>query len=286
MTPKPNIVFDALGTQWYIESPGITEHESAIKKDLDTIVSTWSRFDTRSTVSKMSKTVGMYTLSPDDAQLLAWYRQLYDATGGLMTPLIGQTLVDAGYDVSYSLQPKNVIRTPPQWNDAIEVDGANVTIKRPVLIDVGAAGKGYAVDMVARRLGDTYCIDASGDILVHGEPMRIGLQNPENEAELIGVATITNQSICGSAVTKRAWGKWHHIIDPQTSEPVSDIIATWVIADSAMHADGLATALFFVTPERLEQLMLFQYCIVYRDGTVRYAGDSIEIFTEKVGSRA
>ncbi len=81
----------------------------------------------------------------------------------------------------------------------------------------------------------------------------------------IGVANIVNQSICGSATNRRAWRDFNHVMDPRTLLSVTDIVATWVVADSALVADGLATALFFVSPETLLSEYTFEYVIVRAD---------------------
>ncbi|TAL14093.1 FAD:protein FMN transferase [Patescibacteria group bacterium] len=281
MKPKPNITFEALGTEWMVEATDAQRLEAAISKELERIDHIWSRFRDDSLVSLIEQEPGVYELDVRDIGLMKWYQQLYAATDGLVTPLVGRALVDAGYDKNYSLKPKTTIHMPPKWDDTIALGTDSITIKQPALIDVGAAGKGYAVDQVAKLLTGAYCVDASGDILVRGSEMRVGLQSPYDDTQLIGVATIKNESICGSAVTRRAWGNWHHIINPKTARPVEDIIATWVIADSAMHADGLATALFFVAPEQLRQLVDFEYCIIYRNGTVKTKGQKIELFTKE-----
>ena len=273
--------FEAIGTHWWIESALADEQINRVHTLLEKIDKTWSRFRDDSMVMTMSQMVGEYPLSKPDVALLNWYHRLFEATDGLVTPLIGQTMSDAGYDQHYSLQPKSKINKTPDWDKVIKLGEQSITIKQPWLIDVGAAGKGYAVDRVAELLGDDYCVDASGDIKVGGRKMKIGLEDPRDPSKLIGVASIQNESICGSAVNRRAWGDWHHVINPKSSSPVSDIIATWVISDNAMQADGLATALFFVAPAKLQHLAPFRYCIMYKDGGIKMTNDkTITIFTE------
>ena len=53
-------------------------------------------------------------------------------------------------------------------------------------------------------------------------------------------------------------------------------MATWVIAPTAMLADGLSTALFFTPPERLREQSAqlgtdFDYVVVRHNGTVDYS---------------
>ena len=53
-------------------------------------------------------------------------------------------------------------------------------------------------------------------------------------------------ALAASAVNRRAWGDGlHHVIDALTGLPTASVVATWALAPDALHADGLATALFF-----------------------------------------
>ena len=281
---KQKLSFEALGTHWQIEQPsGFTPKlEAAIHAQLEHIDKTWSRFRDDSLVAKMAQQAGSYELSRADSDLLQWYRKLYDATDGAVTPLIGQTLADAGYDGQYSLRPKEAIRATPDWDDRLSLHNSTLKIKRPTLIDVGAAGKGFAVDAVATWLSDAYTVDAGGDIRLSGHTETIGLEHPLQPGMVIGTAQLNGGSICGSAGNRRAWGNgtWHHILDPRTSRPTTDILATWAIAPTAMHADGLATALFFAQPEQLQGLADFQFIVLYADGSVRHTKHKdIQLFT-------
>ncbi|RYF27149.1 MAG: FAD:protein FMN transferase, partial [Chloroflexi bacterium] len=141
-----------------------------------------------------------------------------------------------------------------------------------------------AVDIVANLLKKhdhtQFTVDGSGDIYTTRSEI-IGLEHPFDSSKIIGTASIQDKSICGSASNKRAWGEGlHHIIDPTTSKPTNEIIAAWAIADTAMHADGLATALFFVAPDILLQHIAFDYVIVHKDGRIAYSKNKdITIFT-------
>jgi thiamine biosynthesis lipoprotein len=149
----------------------------------------------------------------------------------------------------------------------------------PVTLDVGAAGKGRLVDMIAGLLDEAkleeYVIDASGDLLHKGSSHnRVGLEHPRKPGTIIGIVDVQNQSLCASADNRRTWGNGlHHIFDPETKRPVRDIIATWVMTDEAMIADGLATALFFVGPTVLAETYTFQYIRMHADGSLDYSHD-------------
>ena len=114
---------------------------------------------------------GTYTLPPDAAPLFSLYEKLNRLTGGRMTPLIGQLLADAGYDADYSFERRH-LRELPTWEAALEYAYPTLTIKQPGILDLGADGKGYLIDIIAAILhadGISVCIDAGGDILYHGD---------------------------------------------------------------------------------------------------------------------
>ena len=175
---------------------------------------------------------------------------------------------DAGYDASYSLRERKLIR-PDTWDDVLSYNHPELIVKKPVILDFGAAGKGYLVDIISdilkREQIYTFCVDAGGDMYFSSPsstPLRVGLENPENTQQVIGVATILNQSICGSSGNRRKWRNFNHIINPITLSSPKDIVATWVIAETTMLADALATCLFFVSPEVLQRHFTFEYVIV------------------------
>lgn len=245
--------FEAIGTVWAIESAfNIPDTLKAIiQKRIAEFDATYSRFRDDSLVAKLRQS-GLYTFPPNAKKIVAFYKQLYHVTGGMVTPLIGETLEHGGYDANYSLRPKSGIVTPPTWDEAMTWTGTAVEVKRPIVLDIGAAGKGYLVDIIANLLKNhsikDFVIDASGDVYHYGLRIeRVGLENPYDESKIIGIAKLQNQALCASSGNRRKWANdWHHIIDAKTGKPASDVVATWVVSDSTMVADGLATALFFV----------------------------------------
>jgi thiamine biosynthesis lipoprotein len=147
-----------------------------------------------------------------------------------------------------------------------------VITRRPLVIDVGAAGKGYLVDIVAAILERAgvrrFVVDASGDLRHAGDDeLRVGLEHPDDPRLAIGVANVRDGALCASAVTRRAWGDGvHHVLDARTGLPTRDVIATWVVADDAVLADALATALFFTDGDRLAASFPFAYARMLADG--------------------
>ncbi len=295
-----SFVFEAIGTRWQIDikTPllGIKKEsiEKQIKKRIEEFDKNYSRFRADSLVRKMAVKKGTYKLPADAEPLLTLYQELYKLTDGSFTPLIGQVLVDAGYDEEYSLKPGK-LSIPSAWEEvmslqlpppcrshglhfvsACHLPGVSVLIiKKPCLLDFGAGGKGYLVDIVGEILEEngvkTYTVEAGGDIRNRGGTvtLRVGLENPENTAQVIGIAYLGDKSICGSAGNRRRWANYHHIIDPFTLTSVQTILATWVISDTTMVADAISTCLFFVAPDILLKRYYFEYVILYSDFSIK-----------------
>jgi len=293
--------FKAIGTSWVIDiyedinASGSNillnkqqqdEILAKIMARIDAFDKAYSRFRPDSIVSRIAKSsvgkVDDYEFPADAKLLFETYYDLYKKTSGYFTPLVGQILVDAGYDADYSLIQKKELSWPPRLEDVMEFEVTShdvlndadsrcvLHIKKTVQLDFGAAGKGYLIDLVAKVLEENnyfnYCIDAGGDILHKDKKtIRVGLEDPENADQVIGVYELRNGSICGSAGNRRCWGNFTHIVNPKTLASPTEIIAVWVMADSALVADALTTCLFFVPANTLTDKYKFEYFILYKD---------------------
>jgi thiamine biosynthesis lipoprotein len=277
--------FEAIGTTWSIDiydvisSSELESLQKEISQRIELFDKTYSRFRPDSLVTKMSKEKGTYVLPKDAEPLVSLYKQLYEITNGAFTPLIGNVLSDAGYDATYSLEA-STLQHPKKWEEIVHYSSSKLTTTEPVILDFGAAGKGYLVDIIGtlfiKHGIESYCIDASGDMLYknkNDQPLQVGLEHPEDSAQVIGFANILNNSLCGSAGNRRAWGKFHHIINPHTLTSPKHILAIWVIAEQAIVADALTTALFFTNAKEIEKHFEFKYVIIKEDYTFEKSKD-------------
>lgn len=271
--------FEAIGTSWQIDTPArLRRHMRAeVTSLIERFDAAWSRFRGDSLVSGIAAAAGTWEL-PDEADLLlGLYAELHELTGGAITPLVGRTLSDLGYDADYSLRARSDPAPVPSW-DVLCWEPPNLTNAAPVLLDVGAAGKGCLVDLVvgvlqSHRL-DRFIVDAGGDLFHIGiDPIRVALEHPNDPTSAIGVAELApGQALCASATNRRAWGKGlHHVLDGRTGRPTEDVVATWVVAGSCMLADGLATALFCTDPARLVSRFEHEYVRMHADGRAEWS---------------
>lgn len=275
--------YEAMGTRWMITLWGCTARDSTcIEKEViqqtQVFEQLFSRFVKTSYVCLLSGRVGIFEVPPDFCNILLLYKKLYILSQKKFTPLIGSVLNDLGYDMKYSLTPKATIHNPFDFLEVVDVvDECTIELKESVFFDFGGIGKGYLIDKISSWLRLNGCqrflVDGSGDLFYegNGEEIRIGLEHPNDPKKVIGVATLKNGALCGSGCSRRSWGEYHHIIDPLSLRSPKDILATWVTADSAALADGLATCLFLSDPKNFQEDIAFEYCMLNSAYTIKYS---------------
>lgn len=274
-------LFEAIGTHWRIDAARHLDDDdrSAVSDRIARFDCDWSRFRGDSLVARIAaaRDGGEWRLPDDAAPLLGMYERLHAVTGGRVSPLVGASLERLGYDVAYRLRPSGEPLAAPAWSETLDLEpgdegGLRLRTRAPVTLDVGAAGKGYLVDIVgdllAARGAIETVVDGSGDLRHRGPAgIRVALENPANPTKAVGVVELRDAALCASSPSRRAWGDGlHHIIDAVTGRPVDGIIGTWAIAPTALEADGLATALFLAEPAALEADFGFAWVRMFRDG--------------------
>ena len=271
--------FEAIGTRWRIDtaSPLDSEVRSAVVRLTEDYDALYSRFRSDSAVAGLADAGGRLKLPAHGAALGRLYGTLYRLTGGSMSPLVGSVLEHQGYDAQYSFTPKGPPAPARPWDAALEWEGSVITARGPVVLDVGAAGKGQLVDLVGGLLADAghaeYLVDASGDMLHSGPaPVTVGLEHPYDPSRAIGTLQLRGRALCASASNRRIWADGlHHVVDACTGRSVATVVATWVLAEDTMTADALATALFFAEPEVLSAEFDFDFVQVFSDGHARFS---------------
>lgn len=137
--------------------------------------------------------------------------------------------------------------------------------QKGMIIDLGAAAKGYAADELAAILTEQginrAVIDLGGNIYVFGDkkagiPWKVGIKNPFNPDSTPALRIETaNMSIVTSGVYERFFesdGKqYHHILNTKTGYPVENgIISFSIMAASSFKADILSTSAFVLGIEK------------------------------------
>jgi thiamine biosynthesis lipoprotein len=229
-----------------------------------------SRFDPKSALRQLGTNVGV--ASPASEMLFELVRfalALAQETDGAFDPTVGVRMERRGFDREYS--SGRVERTGIEAHDSVsyrdvvlDAHQRTITLLRPLVLDLGAVAKGFAIDMAARELGvfENFAIDAGGDLYLggvntNGEPWSVGIRHPRDEHQLIETLRVSNTAVCTSGdYERRVPGDSpdldrdadHHIIDARTGVSASAVASATVVAPLAMVADGLATAAFVLGP--------------------------------------
>jgi thiamine biosynthesis lipoprotein len=252
------------------------EIRAAVAHTIDGYDAVYSRFRPDSRIAALASG-GSVELPPSGEALGSLYRTLHRLTNGAMSPLVGRSLEQLGYDAGYSFVPRGAPVPALVWDSTFEWNGTTVRSEQPVTLDVGAAGKGQLVDLVSAALRSAghpeHTVDAGGDMLHFGpSALRVALEHPYTPNSAIGVVTLQDRALCASASNRRRWADGlHHVLDATTGECVDTVVATWVLADDALVADALATALFLVPPEVLLAEFDFDYVRVHSEGSAQFS---------------
>jgi thiamine biosynthesis lipoprotein len=164
-----------------------------------------------------------------------------------------------GFDRHYATGERADTRAASDatWRD-VRCDAAaqTITIARPLVLDLGAVAKGFAIDLAVRELTPfvNFAIDAGGDVYLAGrrsggEPWTVGIRHPREDGALLGTLRVSDRAVCTSGDYERrtATGEGH-IFDPHTQGAASSIASVTAVASSAMVADAAGTAAFVLGP--------------------------------------
>jgi len=131
-------------------------------------------------------------------------------------------------------------------------------------LDLGAIGKGYAVDRavdILRYYGVTRALISSGTSSLYalGAPpgargWSISLRNPYDAEIAANVISLRNCSLSTSGNYEKFFElrkkTYAHILNPTSGKPVEDMLAAIVVAPRACDGDALSTAFYVLGVER------------------------------------
>jgi thiamine biosynthesis lipoprotein len=176
------------------------------------------------------------TLSPDALECLLIAADLSVATGRTFDPAYA------------SIRPPELAADLPPFT----LDPSTFTLTSAAIqlrLDLGAVGKGYALDCMADTLREwgvtSACLNSGGSSILalgsiapteNGWPVGFGEDRSYRTIPLIAA------SLSGSGIAE----KGAHLIDPRTGQPATRTTRTWALAPTAAQADALSTAFFLM----------------------------------------
>lgn len=207
-----------MGTVCEIEADDAAQIDRAFDeaKRIETMLSTWSE------TSELSR-VNRGEIEPSDelnallAKTLVWSQR----TNRAFDPRLGHLVAR--------------FRSASARCDS---DGRAAALHPP--FEEGAFGKGYALDRMLALIDGEALINFGGQIVVRGE-RAVSVADPDGRDTPVLALTIADASLSTSS--------GGHILDPRTGEPLPDRGSASVIANDALTADILSTALYVMGPE-------------------------------------
>lgn len=217
-----------------------------------------TRFDGSSALNRLNRAAGRPVGVPGElARVLRTARRLARLTDGAFDPTVAPVLDLWRRAAAHGRPPADAAvgraRGLVGWR-ALTVRGPRAGLRRRgMALDLGAIGKGWAVDRIARVLAR---VEGLAGVVNFGESTlaavgrpaggrRVLLRHPA--AGFVGWFELPGGACSTSGSFGRAWrigGRTiGHVIDPRSGRPLTEAAQVTVLAPSATVAEALSTAL-------------------------------------------
>lgn len=249
--------------------------------EFNRIVKKYTRFSNDSELSKLNSSQNKWiNLDEEFFYLVSYILEIAKITNGIFDPTIIDLLEMYGYSSKYDFDVlensslvdkiKQYAKTRPSYRSIkIDVERKAVMLVNNQRLELGAVGKGYAIDCAYEILDhhfDNFIIDAGGDIRSKGknensEYWKIGLKT---EKGIRNYVYLDNQSISCSGNWARKVKYFHHLLNPENGEPIkTDYSTVYVVAPTAIESDTWATVSFLVGPENIKKIIPEEFVYYY-----------------------
>ncbi|MEZ6138988.1 MAG: FAD:protein FMN transferase [Zavarzinella sp.] len=235
---------------------------------------------------------GPVAVAPNLFELLYECALLTRATQGAFDVAMGTLIKAWGF-----VQRQGRVPTPTERSQAVSQAGTRylvfdreartVQYLRPLEINLGSIGKGYALDEAVERVQHRFHLPhgllqgGRSSVLAWGNAGQgisgwpVGLSHPWQPEISLGTIRLKNQALATSAATYQHFvyngKKLGHLIDPRTGWPAAELDQVSVIAPNAAHADALSTAFYVLGLEGIRNFCRTHpevSAIVMKDGQV------------------
>ena len=236
-----------------------------------------SFYDSTSEVSRINRDASRHAvqLSPNLYSLLKMSAQIYQDTDGAFDITVGPLMKCWGFVRNRGSWPeesdrKNALKKTGMHQVTLNDSEYSVAFEQKGMsIDLGAIGKGYAIEEAAQVLrecgitsallhGGTSTMVAIGPPSASEDGWSIGIADPQQQTRMLTSVKICNEAFSVSAPHGKAFHKngktWGHVIDPRLGYPVQGPVLSAVVHSSATVCDAVSTALLAMNPSEIAQI--------------------------------
>jgi thiamine biosynthesis lipoprotein len=262
--------------------------ESAVLASIDRDASILSAWDPGSEFSRWQATTGVATpVSPELVDVLTLFDTWRGRTGGALDPAVERVsrlwkTAAAEGRVPDHRELADAVADVRGTHWLIDAGARTATRIGHTPLVLASFTKSYVIDRAARAAlaagASGAVVNIGGDIAVRGDmvetvAVRDPLASADNAAPLARLS-LRGQSIATSGGYRRGFDiggrHYSHILDPRSGQPAGHVLSATVVADDAVDAGALATAMCVLDPEESARLAAevpgAEYLIVLADG--------------------
>lgn len=252
----------AMDTYMTLEAYGENSEEA-----LDKVVEEINRIDKLLSISNKDSDIYRINnghtsnVSEETLSLINTSIEIFEKTNGMFDitvyPIVDKWgFISKDYKVPEAKDIKELVSQI--GSDKIHIENNKIKLEDGIKIDLGGIAKGYTSKRVTEILndynvkggivslgGNVQCIGNKPD----GSEFKVGIQNPDDSSDYIGIVTVNNKAVVTSGGYERYFeqnGKtYHHIIDPRNGYPAeSGLKSVTIICEDGTYADALSTSMF------------------------------------------
>ena len=260
--------------RFFNDTKGLKQKIEMRLEDINRSMSTYRKDSEISRFNALSRIGEKFYISDDFLQVMTVAQNIYELTGGAWDGTIKPLVELWGFGDS-----KNKKKTPGEKEiqailsnigfNHIEISSDRYLIKKKasISLDLASIAKGYAVDQIAALIKtdgiENFLVEIGGEgfasgLRKDGKQWRIGINRPHKDApydQVYKVLTLQDKAFATSGDYRNFFeldGKrFSHILDPRSGYPIMNgVVSVSIMADTCTFADGLATAVMVLGPDK------------------------------------